>query len=355
MKLEFTNYHFDFKFLAITSRGKMLNRKGWFIKISDTLNNEGFGEISPISNLSQENIHEIPDILMQIKENINKIPLPRNQSEVYYCVEKLVEIDFSSVRFGLEMALMDLINGGKKQIFSNELSKINIPINGLIWMGDQNFIKKHMYQKLDEGFNCIKLKIGALDFDTELNILKQLRKISDEIVIKLDANGSFATNKVLMQLKSLEKFNIHSIEQPILPRQMEILEVVCKKSPIPIALDEELVGINTTMDRMELLREVKPHYLVLKPTLHGGFNSVEKWILLANKMNIKWWVTSYLETNIGLNAIAQFVSLYHNDEYQGLGTGALFHENILSPIHIDHGHLMYFGNVWGDMNNYFRN
>ena len=218
-------------------------------------------------------------------------------------------------------------------------------------MGKTDFIKEQIKEKLDAGFTCIKLKIGALDFKTELSIIKELRNISDDLVIRLDANGAFEINKVLHQLEILSHFNIHSIEQPILPNQPEVLKIICQKSQISIALDEELISINNEHKRLKFLQEIKPHYLVLKPTLHGGFASIQNWINLAEKEGVKWWITSYLESNIGLNAIAQFVSLYKNSEHHGLGTGSLYYNNIASPIVINKGYLQYGPSfTWSDIN-----
>ncbi|MEM9896633.1 MAG: enolase C-terminal domain-like protein, partial [Bacteroidota bacterium] len=184
-------------------------------------------------------------------------------------------------------------------------------------------------------------------FQTELAIVKALRNISDDLVIRLDANGAFPTNEVLAKLKKLSRFNIHSIEQPILPSQIEALEMVCKKSEIPIALDEELIGIFNYQKKLELLQEVRPQYLVLKPSLHGGFSSVKEWIDLAEIQGIDWWVTSYLESNIGLNALAQFVSQYELKTFQGLGTGGLYSNNIKAPMQVAEGYLSYTNSAWG--------
>ena len=328
-----------------------MNRKVWFIRLMDENGNSGIGEVAPIHRLSPEDVEEVPEILGKLEKEIANQAVPQTEEEVFEVVDQLVPVAFPSVHFGLEMALLDLINGGQKQVFSKDFQRIKIPINGLVWMGDKDFMRQQIEEKLDAGFRCIKLKVGALDFDAELDMIKSLRKVSDDLIIRLDANGAFQTNEVLYKLKELSKFNIHSIEQPIMPMQPEAMELVCNRSEIPIALDEELIGINVSRNRVDLIQELKPHFLVLKPTLHGGFASVKEWIDLAEIHGIEWWVTSYLESNLGLNAIAQFASLYpQNEEFHGLGTGGLYHNNIQSPIIIDRGFFTYAkSSVWGDV------
>ncbi len=323
----------------------------WFLKVSDETGVVGIGEVAPIHRLSPEEVEDIPEYLNQLKNELKNVQIPKTEEEVFDLVAKLVPLQKPSVRFRLEMDFLDLMNGGKKHIFSSNLSNIQIPINGLVWMGDQYFMQEQIKEKLDAGFKCIKLKVGALDFETEVAIIKSLRKVSDELIIRLDANGAFHTNDVLMKLKRLHEFNIHSIEQPIMPMQPEAMELICSRSEIPIALDEELIGINASRERVDLLQDLKPHYLVLKPTLHGGFASVKEWIDLAEMHGIKWWITSYLESNLGLNAIAQFTSRFSNNEsFHGLGTGGLYHNNVTSPIVIDRGCFTYAkSSVWGEV------
>ncbi|WP_425392554.1 o-succinylbenzoate synthase [Ekhidna sp.] len=351
MRLEVKPYVLDFKFSARTSRGEIKKREVWFLKLTDEHENIGIGEVAPIQSLSPEVIEEIPQFLSQLSEPIKKLFKPENKEQVFETVAELVPATMPSIRFGMEMALLDLLNGGEKLIFTKNLGDIRIPINGLVWMGDERFMRDQIEQKLSDGFRCIKLKVGALDFDTEIAIIKSLRNISDDLIIRLDANGSFQTNDVLHKLKTLSKYNIHSIEQPIMPMQPEAMELICNRSEIPIALDEELIGITGSRDRVDLLQDLKPQYLVLKPTLHGGFNSVKEWIDLAEIHGIQWWVTSYLESNLGLNAIAQFTSQFlENKEFHGLGTGGLYHNNITSPIVVDNGYFSYAqSKVWGDV------
>lgn len=351
MRLEVKPYVFDFKFSARTSRGEMADRKVWFIKLTDEEGRLGIGEVAPISRLSPEDVEDVPDFLEKLKTEVSKVQIPATEQEVFGLVDQLIPRTMPSIRFGLEMALLDLINEGQKHIFSSDLQNIKLPINGLVWMGDEGFMQDQIKEKLDAGFRCIKLKVGALDFEAELKIIKSLRQISEDLIIRLDANGAFKTEEVLFKLRDLSKFNIHSIEQPIMPMQPEAMELVCNRSEIPIALDEELIGINGSRDRVDLIQELKPHYLVLKPTLHGGFASVKEWIDLAEMHGVEWWITSYLESNLGLNAIAQFASLYpQNEEFHGLGTGSLYHNNIESPIIIDRGYFTYAkSSVWGEV------
>lgn len=351
MRLEVKPYILEFKFSARTSRGAMKDRKVWFLKLFDEDGNYGIGEVAPIHRLSPEEVDDIPLFLDHLITKLDEIDKPETKEEVFELVNSMVPLEIPSIRFGLEMALLDLISGGDKKIFSEDFQDIKIPINGLVWMGNQQFMKEQIKEKLDAGFKCIKLKVGALDFETELDIIKSLRSVSEDLIIRLDANGAFQTEDVLFRLRDLSKFNIHSIEQPIMPMQPEAMELICNRSEIPIALDEELIGINFSRDRVDLLQELKPHYLVLKPTLHGGFASVKEWIDLAEMHGIEWWITSYLESNLGLNAIAQFASLYpKNVEYHGLGTGGLYHNNITSPIVVDEGFFTYAESlVWGDI------
>ncbi|MEM6829342.1 MAG: o-succinylbenzoate synthase [Bacteroidota bacterium] len=350
LRLEYTSYVLDFKFQAKTSRGSMTHRKVWYVKIYDGEKKFGIGEAAPIDRLSPEDLDELPEELERLKEEIQKCVAPANEKEVWDLSRKLVSEAFPSIRFALEMGLMDLLNGGEKRIFNHQFQDISIPINGLVWMGDEDFMKSQIKEKLEEGFTCIKLKVGAIDFETELSMIKELRAISKELIIRLDANGAFPVNEVLIKLKKLAAFDIHSIEQPILPMQPEALEIVCKKSEIPVALDEELVWVRNERDRLQLLQEIRPHYLVLKPTLHGGFGAVKNWIDLAGIQGIGWWITSYLESNIGLNAIAQFASNYPLENHQGLGTGSLYTNNIVSPIQIEGGYFKYAKSaIWGDV------
>ena len=345
LRLEFKSYLLDFKFPAGTSRGVMHQRKVWFLKLSKSSQPEvsGFGEAAPIHRLSLEDIDKVEAVLKDIKRKLSRLQMPFNRAEAYDLVRDLVPEPFASVKFGLEMAFLDLLSGGNKEVFDSELSKGqgSIPINGLIWMNNLNHMKEQVEQKIQEGFTCIKLKIGALDFEKELTLIEFLRNLAGDAVIRVDANGAFQAREALAKIKRLAAFNIHSIEQPIMPSQMEAMQLLCNKAAIPIALDEELIPVKSSEEKKEILDFLKPQFLVLKPTLLGGFVHVEEWIRLAEERNIQWWITSALESNLGLNAISQFAATYDNELPQGLGTGQLYHNNIESPLRISEGKLFY--------------
>ncbi|HEY3402721.1 MAG TPA: o-succinylbenzoate synthase, partial [Ohtaekwangia sp.] len=213
-----------------------------------------------------------------------------------------------------------------------------IPINGLIWMGDLDFTMSQINQKISQGFTCIKLKVGGLDFDKECDVLQYIRKryFRDDITIRLDANGALKADEVMFKLNELSKFKIDSIEQPLKPGH-ELLEELCRKSPIPIALDEELIGVELSADRQKLLERIKPQFIILKPSLHGGLSGSQEWISIAESLGIGWWITSALESNIGLNAICQFTKNYPIHIPQGLGTGGIYTNNIPSPLQVEQG------------------
>lgn len=354
LKLEYKPYTLDFTFDAGTSRGVMKKRDVWFLKVCDDRNPEvnGYGEVAPLNRLSMEDVSLVPDVLKQVQEKIRSFTTPRTEEVAFQIAQELSPIPFASVRFGLEIALLDLVNGGRKQIFENPFSQNNqsIPINGLIWMGDIETMKQRAQEKLDQGFKCIKMKIGALDFEQELEVLTLLREVAPELELRVDANGAFANHESLRKLMNLAEFNLHSIEQPIIPRQPEAMQLLCKKGAVKIALDEELIGIETKESKQELLDLLKPHYIVLKPSLVGGFKSTREWIEIAEGLGVGWWITSALESNIGLNAIAQFTAGFKNDEYHGLGTGQLYHNNIDSPLSVENGLISLDPNKdWGAM------
>ena len=242
------------------------------------------------------------------------------------------------------MAWQDLAMGGKRKFYDNYFTQGNpIPINGLIWMGKVDFMRQQIIAKLENGFTCLKLKIGAIDFATELELLASIRQefSADEIEIRVDANGAFTPETALEKLQRLAEYDLHSIEQPIKQGQWEQMALLCEHSPIPIALDEELIGINQTKEKQELLDVIRPQYIILKPSLVGGFRASQEWIAEAEKRNLPWWITSALESNIGLNAIAQFTANTNNNLPQGLGTGQLYTNNIPSPLEVEAGQIYY--------------
>ena len=325
-----------------TSRGILKNKPTWYIKIyySENPNIFGLGECGPIEGLSIESGDEMMNQLKKVQKSIND----------------LSSIDlslFPSIQFGIENALKDLKNGGERIIFQNSFTEGKpIKINGLIWMGNKDFMVNQIKSKIEKGFSCLKLKIGSIDFKEEISILKNIRKqFSSKILeIRVDANGAFSTKNVLRKLDALDLLKIHSIEQPIAVNQWDYLKEICEKSPIPIALDEELIQLKR--ERKEFIEYVSPQYLVLKPTLIGGFEETKKWINIAKQNNIKWWITSALESNVGLNAIAQFCGNYQLTLPQGLGTGQLFSNNISSPLEIKGEHIFYKKNKMWDLSNF---
>lgn len=321
---KYKKYNLQFRNPAITSRATMLEKETYFIKIWDETNPNiyGIGECAIFRGLSADDDVNYEAHLKRICDNINQIS-PK-------------EIEQSSIRFGVETALNDLANNGQRTIFnSNWLDGYNpIPINGLVWMGNQSEMLNRIIEKIEAGFSCIKLKIGGIDFNKEIKLLRFIRGnfSADDLQIRLDANGAFAPENALEYLDKLSKYSIHSIEQPIKQGQWSAMAEICQKSPIPIALDEELIGINEFSLKDKMLSTIKPHYIILKPSLCGGFLGSNEWIELANKNSIGWWITSALESNIGLNAIAQWVATLNTKMPQGLGTGNLFINNISSPI-----------------------
>ncbi len=333
LRLEYKPYTLKFKFIAITSRGPMKKRKVWFLRVWDTssLGSSGIGEVAPLHGLSTDPIEKIPQKLRELVSEIEYHKTPNSIQQVYALAKTLGSI-FPSIRMGLEMALLDLMHQSMRQWFKSPFiqSKIQIQTNGLVWMGDEIFMRDQIQKKVYLGFDCVKLKIGALDFKKELQLVEFLRKLSPKIIIRLDANGAFRSQEALDKLNELSEFNIHSIEQPIQKGQWKIMSDLCKSSEIPIALDEELIGIEENVKKRALLDQIKPAYIILKPSLLGGFMESDQWIKLAEERNIGWWVTSALESNLGLNAISQFVGQYPNLSYQGLGTGSLYKNNFAS-------------------------
>lgn len=334
---------FEFNFTARTSRGRMKDRTCWFIKLWDESNPEvfGLGECAPLPGLSVDDKPDYELVLNRVAENVSTLKIGR--SEIWEDVNALVPPGFPSILFGLETAWLDLKNGGKRIVFNNNfLASRPIPINGLVWMGDLDLMLQQASIKIEEGFRCIKIKVGGLNFEKECDILNYIRKkyYREEITLRLDANGSFKVDEALYKLYDLSKYKIHSIEQPIKPGQTE-LEELCRKSPIPIALDEEMIGVSTAEAKKELLNKVKPHYIIIKPSLHGGIKGSQEWISIAESLNIGWWITSALESNIGLNAICQLTANYTITTPQGLGTGALYENNFESPLEVRKGELVY--------------
>ncbi|MDP2337971.1 MAG: o-succinylbenzoate synthase [Bacteroidota bacterium] len=326
MRASFKKYTLNFKQASGTSRGVYTTRDSWFIFLNDGINT-GIGECAPLPDLSLESLNRMGAKLLQVCDEIGFFSQFPEELRAW-----------PSIRFGLETALLDLKNGGRQQLFPSAFTRgeQGIPINGLIWMGDPDFMKQQVRTKLEAGFRCIKMKIGALDFETEIELLKAIRSefSPEEITLRVDANGAYSYQTALENLKRLSDLQIHSIEQPIEAGRWNEMAELCRQSPVPIGLDEELIGISSRIEMQKLLETIHPAYLILKPSLHGGFAGCEKWIDQAEKYGSGWWITSALESNIGLNAIAQWTFQLNATEEQGLGTGQLFTNNFDSPLEI---------------------
>ncbi|NMM50055.1 o-succinylbenzoate synthase [Marinigracilibium pacificum] len=345
IETNFIEYQLDFKFDAGTSRGVMIHHKVIFLILEDKNSNlKGIGECAPLPGLSVEDINNVQSFLKKFNQDLSGIYALTDLESISGFVNKIVPESLPSVRFGFETAILDLKSGGQKEIFSGEFFNgvKRIPINGLIWMGDKEFMLNQIKTKIDQGFDCLKMKIGAIDFNTELDILNFIRANFSEkdLTIRVDANGAFSLNEAYEKLGKLSKFKLHSIEQPI--KQGNYLEMkgLCAESPVPIALDEELIGVPLG-ESEGLLNEIKPQYIILKPTLIGGLGASDKWISTAEKLGIEWWMTSALESNIGLNSIAQYTGYKNVSLPQGLGTGQLYHNNVNSPLTIENGEIFY--------------
>jgi len=334
MKAEYKQYILNFKRPSGTSRGVMTTKETWFIKLEHQ-GKTGVGECGILRGLS---VDDRPDYEEKLKWVCNNIHLG---------LDKLLSelTAYPSIQFGLETAYKSLDSANSFELFPSEFSrgKDGIPINGLVWMGNEDFMRTQIKDKIEAGFSCIKLKIGAIDFQTELDILKSIRKefsVSD-IELRVDANGAFSTEDALEKLKQLSEYQLHSIEQPIKAQQFEAMSKLCDVTPLPIALDEELIGVFSKANKQTLLQTIKPQYIILKPSLVGGFGGSKDWINAAEDLNIKWWITSALESNIGLNAISQWTYTLKSKMPQGLGTGSLFTNNFPSPLIVKNGTLHY--------------
>ena len=334
IKASYKRYILNFKQASGTSRGVLVTKETYFL-ILTTPDKQGIGECGLFKGLSIDDKPDYEDKLNWVSHNIEK-----GLSAL------LLELtEYPSIQFGLEIAFKSLNSQDPFELFPSKFTKGEdaIPINGLIWMGSEPFMKEQIKEKIQAGFNCIKMKIGALDFGTEIGLLKAIRKefSSKDIELRVDANGAFSYNEALEKLKILSDFDLHSIEQPIKQGQIDEMATLCSKTPLPIALDEELIGVFSVTKKKELLQTINPQYIILKPSLVGGFGGIDEWIELAKNQQIPWWITSALESNIGLSAIAQFTYKKKNDMTQGLGTGGLFTNNFDSPLEVKKGTLRY--------------
>ena len=334
MTATYKKYILKFKRPSGTSRGVLTEKETWFLKISDG-NNFGIGECGILRSLSYDDRPDYEVKLKWVCENINM------GREMLW--EELRE--FPSIQFGVEMAFKSLDSEDPFLLFPSEFTagKKAIPINGLIWMGDKAFMKKQISEKIEAGFNCIKLKIGAIDFETELDLLKSIRSnfSEKEMELRVDANGAFSWEDALQKLEALSKFDLHSIEQPIKQGQVNEMAELCKNTPLPIALDEELIGVTDVTDKQKLIQIINPQYAIFKPSLIGGFKGTGEWKNICEDLDVDWWITSALESNIGLNAIAQWTYTLNPDLPQGLGTGGLYTNNFDSPLEVKMGKIQY--------------
>ncbi len=334
MKAIYYKHILEFKKPSGTSRGIFRTKETWYIVIQEN-EKQGIGECGILRTLS---IDDRPDYEEKLQWTCDHIHMGADR-----LWEELKE--FPSIQFGVEMAFKSLNSVSPFILFPSKFTenKDDIPINGLIWMGEKEFMKNQIEEKLQAGFNCIKMKIGAIDFDKELELLSYIRSQFSKNVIELrvDANGAFDTHIVMDKLLKLNAYDIHSIEQPILQGQCIEMQQLCRHTPIPVALDEELIGIFDVTEKEKLLLTIRPQYIILKPSLIGGYRGTQEWIDLADANGIGWWITSALESNIGLNAIAQYAYTLQSKMPQGLGTGGLYTNNIQSPLFIKNGSLHY--------------
>jgi o-succinylbenzoate synthase len=339
LKIDIYKHPLHFKFEAGTSKGVLTEKMCWLLKVYDIDEPEivGWGEVNILPKLSIDDLPNIEELIIYYCKQFSDQPI--------LSVEQAIPAELPALRFALETALFDLQSGGKRDLFQTEFTNGNqkIPINGLVWMGTKAFMEEQLHQKIKDGYNCIKIKIGAIDFAQECDLLASIRAkyTRDEMMIRVDANGAFAFDEALEKLKILAQYDIHSIEQPIKQGQLEEMKCLCANSPVPIALDEELIGVFSDEAKYDLLKTIQPQYIILKPALIGGMMISNKWIELAESLGIGWWITSALESNIGLNAIAQFTAYLNPANHQGLGTGQLYTNNIPSPLTIENGFLIY--------------
>lgn len=340
-RAEYTAYPLVFRRPAGTSRGMLHRKECWFIGLTGPDGTRGIGEVSFIPGLSVEDPGEIGIQLDHVCKLISRgemqpaQPLPA----------------LPGIQFALESALADLNGGGNRVLFPSAFTEARqgIPTNGLIWMGDRRFMTDQVREKIDLGFRVLKLKVGALDFDEELELLRWVREeyAPADLEIRVDANGAWSPEEAMERMDRLSRFGIHSIEQPIAPGQAEAMAELCAGAAVPVALDEELIGIPDSGDRQSLLEKIRPAYVILKPGLLGGFSAASDWIRIAGETGSGWWVTSALESTVGLNAIAQWTYTVAGPSptavqqgpgdtpsmmHQGLGTGQIYANNLPSPL-----------------------
>lgn len=337
-----------FKGPAGTSRGTLTQKPVAYIFLRDTNSGTiGIGECSTLQGLSPDHGSGYDQALNDLTEAIN---MGHQSLEGAYQAFQ----GWPSVQFGLEQAYLDWLNSGQRILFDTAFTRgtEGIPINGLIWMNDTATMRHAISEKLDQGFRCLKLKVGARNWVDEYELLQKVRQQYplSELEIRVDANGAFQKEEAFSKLQQLAKLGVHSIEQPLPANAWEATAKLCAHPPVPVALDESLIGHETTDQKINLLEELHPQYIILKPSLIGGIRHANEWIQLAEDRGIGWWATSALESNIGLNAISQWVSGYNSKRFQGLGTGGLYTNNIPAPIRINNGYLYYKPHEKWDLN-----
>lgn len=341
MKARAIKHTLLFKRPSGTSRGVLTEKDTYFLVLEKN-GKKGIGECALLRGLSMDDVPQYEAVLEELCLQLNADGL----------TESLLE-NYPSLQMGLEMAVRSLHSKSPFELYPSDFTKAkkDISINGLVWMGTFSFMQQQIEEKIASGFTCIKLKIGAIEFEKELRLLEQIRSQfpADQIEIRVDANGAFSPESALSKLKELSAFELHSIEQPIAVNQLEEMKTLCATTPLAIALDEELIGVRSDQ-KAELLERVQPQYIILKPSLLGGFKATKEWIDLADSQNIGWWITSALESNVGLNAIAQWAATLSTTRPQGLGTGSLFTNNFTSPLTVENGYLRYDLNTAWEVN-----
>ncbi|MCC7503227.1 MAG: o-succinylbenzoate synthase [Flavobacteriales bacterium] len=329
--------HLEPHFTLGTSKGAITTRTVWYLIAwhHDRPEVRGIGEAALFPGHSKE-------FPADVKTKLLELCMDTSNWE-----RRLTDdlVDVPSVRFAVEQCLKDLDAGGTKTLFPSEftLGRQTIPINGLVWMGDKATMKQRIREQIEAGFATVKMKIGAIGIDDELELLKAVRNeySASDLILRVDANGAFSAQQAPDVLKRLADLQVHSIEQPVAPGLYEVMADLCADTPIPIALDEDLIGLNSHDGKVDLLDHLKPQYIVIKPSLVGGWAATQEWIDLAKARNIDWWITSALESSIGLNAIAQYTATLNVSTAQGLGTGKVYANNIPSPLLAEKGFLHY--------------
>ncbi len=346
MKIRWKKHRLEFTFQAGTSRGVLTYKDTWYI-IGTSNGKEFYGECGPLKGLSIDDRPDFESKLDVVCEHLNtrSVHAWNTLGFIDSLIPELNLIEFPSIVMALETMQADYLHASKQEIFETSFYTFGsqIAINGLVWMNEPEHMHAQAIKKIEAGFTCVKLKVGAIDFEKECWVLEKIREqySEEQVVLRVDANGAFTEEDVWQKLEKLATYGIHSIEQPVKPKQHELMRQLCKDAALEIALDEELIGISAKNEKEQLLEELNPPFIILKPTLLGGFNATEEWIRAAEYRGIEWWMTSALESNIGLNAICQFTSSFPIYMPQGLGTGSLYHNNIPSPLTVSNGAIQY--------------